>query len=135
MLASVGNGRNAMQERVIGAFKQVVGFLIQGVDFEADGWRAFESEMRELIAPHIAVLAHRRAKLLDGSDGSRWSDELDDFMRKGLWPLLADERAFAERNRTFVTLMLDVAIAEEQRRQHRPCALPIVRNSDASWAG
>ncbi|HJW41831.1 MAG TPA: hypothetical protein VJ476_11455 [Rhizomicrobium sp.] len=105
-----------MQERVLGAFKQVIGFLVQGVDFEAENWRTFEADMRELIAPHLPVLAHRRAKLLDGSDGVRWSDELDTFMRKGLWPLLGDERDFAERNRTFVTLMLDVAIAEEQRR-------------------
>jgi len=126
-----------MQERVLGAFKQVVGFLVQGVDFEAEGWRAFEAEMRELIAPHIAVLAHRRAKLLDGSDGTRWGDELDAFMRTSLWPLLADERDFAERNRTFVTLMLDVAIAEEQRRRQTACAqsLPFVRSFDASWAG
>jgi hypothetical protein len=125
-----------MQERVIGAFKQVVGFLVQGMDFEAEGWRAFEAEMRELIAPHVARLAHRRAKLLDGSDGARWSDELDEFMRRGLWPLLSDDRDFAERNRTFVTLMLDVAIAEEQSRQHasRCDALPFVRSFDASWA-
>jgi hypothetical protein len=125
-----------MQERVLGAFKQVIGFLVQGVDFEAEGWRAFEAEMRELIAPHLAALAHRRAKLLDGSDGSRWGEELDAFMRKGLWPLLGDERGFAERNRIFVTLMLDVAIAEEQRGQHALCAqaLPFVRSFDASWA-
>ncbi|MEJ0025541.1 MAG: hypothetical protein WDN01_05885 [Rhizomicrobium sp.] len=126
-----------MQERVLGAFKQVVGFLVQGVDFEAEGWRAFEAEMRELIAPHIAVLAHRRAKLLDGSDGARWGEELDAFMQASLWPLLGDERDFAERNRTFVTLMLDVAVAEEQRRRRESAAqsLPFVRAFDASWAG
>ncbi|MEI9989716.1 MAG: hypothetical protein WDM86_06725 [Rhizomicrobium sp.] len=126
-----------MQERVLGAFKHVVGFLIQGVDFDAEGWRAFEVEMRELIAPHIAALAHRRAKLLDGSDGVRWGEELDAFMQNGLWPLLGDERDFAERNRTFVTLMLDVAVAEEQRRRHISGAqsFPFVRGFDASWAG
>jgi hypothetical protein len=126
-----------MQERVIGAFRQVVGFLVQGIDFEANGWRAFESEMRELIAPHMAVLVHRRTKLLDGSDGSRWSEELDTFMRNSLWPLLGDDRDYADRNRNFVTLMLDVAIAEEQRRAHaaRTSELPFVRSFDASWAG
>jgi len=126
-----------MQDRVLGAFKQVVGFLVQGVDFEAEGWRAFEAEMRELIAPHIAVLAHRRTKLMDGSDGVRWGEELDAFMRTSLWPLLGDERDFAERNRTFVTLMLDVAVAEEQRRRQALSAqsLPFVRAFDASWAG
>lgn len=126
-----------MARQVIGAIRQVVGFLVQGIEFEADGWRAFENEMKELIAPHMAVLAHRRAKLLDGSDGSRWSDELDNFMRQNLWPLLGDDRAYAERNRTFVTLMLDVAIAEEQRRTHAAHSegLPFVRSFDASWAG
>ena len=126
-----------MQDRVIGAFKQVIGFLVQGVDFEVEGWRDFEVEMRTLIAPHMPVLAHRRAKLLDGSDGVRWAKELDGFMTRNLWPLLGDERDFAERNRTFVTLMLDVAIAEEQRRRQAEgaSALPFVSGFDASWAG
>ncbi|HEY0107380.1 MAG TPA: hypothetical protein VGB91_14970 [Rhizomicrobium sp.] len=125
-----------MPERVIGAFKHVVGFLVQGMDFEAEGWRAFEAEMRELIAPHIAALAHRRARLLDGSDGTRWSDELEVFMNRSLMPLLGDERDFAERNRTFVSLMLDVAIAEEQRRRQTAIgeSLPFVRGFDANWA-
>jgi hypothetical protein len=125
-----------MARQVIGAIRQVVGFLVQGIEFEADGWRAFENEMKELVAPHMAVLVHRRAKLLDGSDGTRWSDELDNFMRQSLWPLLGDDRDYAERNRTFVTLMLDVAIAEEQRRAHatQSEALPFVRSFDASWA-
>ncbi|MEJ1969901.1 MAG: hypothetical protein WDN03_14885 [Rhizomicrobium sp.] len=119
-----------MQDRVIGAFKQVVGFLVQGMDFEAEGWRAFEADMRELVAPHMAGLVQRRAKLLDGSDGARWSEELDAFMRQSLWPLLGDERDYADRNRTFVTLMLDVAIAEEQRR-----TATWVGGLDAGWAG
>ncbi|HWD25711.1 MAG TPA: hypothetical protein VG387_01000 [Rhizomicrobium sp.] len=125
-----------MQERVVGAFKQVIGFVMQGVDFDSHGWRSFEAEMRELIAPHIAVLAHRRAKLLDGSDGQRWADELEGFMRTGLWPLLAEERDFADKNRAFVGLMLDVQIAEEQRRQQVSArdALPQVSAFDASWA-
>jgi hypothetical protein len=125
-----------MTRQFVGAIRQAVGFLVQGIDFEAEGWRAFEAEMRELIAPHMAVLAHRRAKLLDGSDGARWSDELDSFMRQNLWPLLGDERDYAERNRTFVTLMLDVAIAEAQRGAlaARPENLPFTRSFDASWA-
>ena len=125
-----------MQERVIGAFKQVIGFIVQGVDFELDGWRDFEIEMRGLIAAHLPALAHRRAKLLDGSDGRRWAGELDRFLSASLWPLLGEERAFAERNRSFVTLMVDIAIAEEQRRQQAKCAsaLPQVSAFDASWA-
>jgi hypothetical protein len=132
-----GQGQNAMARQMVGAIRQVVGFLVQGMEFEADGWRAFESEMRELIAPHMAVLMHRRAKLLDGSDGVRWADELDGFMRQSLWPLLGDDRDYADRNRTFVTLMLDVAIAEEQRRSAslQAAIMPMVSRFDAAWAG
>jgi hypothetical protein len=126
-----------MRERVIGAFKQVVGFLVQGMDFEAGGWQAFEAEMRELIAPHMPVLVYRRSRLLDGSDGSSWAHELDEFMRTSLWPLLGDEREYADRNRTFVTLMLDIAIAEEQRRAAARGAdgLPSVARYGSAWAG
>ena len=126
-----------MARQVIGAIRQVVGFLVQGIEFEADGWRTFEAEMKELIAPHMAVLVHRRAKLLDGASRERWSDELDNFMRTSLWPLLGDDRDYAERNRTFVTLMLDVAIAEEQRKASVAHAeiIPQVSRFGAAWAG
>ncbi|HEY0300775.1 MAG TPA: hypothetical protein VGC36_05560 [Rhizomicrobium sp.] len=122
-----------MARQIVGAFRQVIGFLVQGI--EVDGWRAFEAEVKELVAPHMAVLVYRRAKLLDGAAREGWSDELDSFMRQSLWPLLGDNRDYAERNKTFVTLMLDVAIAEEQRRIETPRSeLPFVGGFDTSWA-
>ncbi|HXC56619.1 MAG TPA: hypothetical protein VNU97_15075 [Rhizomicrobium sp.] len=125
-----------MGETVVGAFRQVFGFLVQGIDFAADGRAAFESELRELVAPHMAVLAHRRAKLLDDAGEARWSDELDAFMSRNLWPLLGEFRDYATRNRTFVTLLLDVAIAEAQRVAAAPRAeiIPLVSRFDATWA-
>lgn len=126
-----------MRERVIGAFKQVVGFLVQGMEFDSGSWQVFEAEMRELIAPHLPVLVYRRSRLLDGSDGTSWATELDEFMRTSLWPLLGDEQEYADRNRTFVTLMLDIAIAEEQRRTaaRRADTLPSVARFGSAWAG
>lgn len=125
-----------MQERVVGAIQQVIGFLTKGVEFNSGDWQVFETEMRELIAPHMAVLVHRRVKLLDGSDGASWWEELDRFMDTSLWPLLGDERDYADRNRTFVTLMLDIAISEEQRRRaaQRPDLLPHVARFGSAWA-
>jgi hypothetical protein len=58
-----------MREHLLGAFRQVVGFLVQGIDFEAR--RAFESELEELIAPHMPVLVHRRQKLLESTGAER----------------------------------------------------------------
>jgi hypothetical protein len=124
-----------MGEKIIGAVRHVIGFLVQGINFETDTWRNFERDVKELIAPHMPVLAHRRARLLESDSGERWSDELDSFMRQSLWPMLGDDRAYAERNRTFVTLMLDVTIAAEQRRQTSHAEpLPFVRAFDANWA-
>ena len=127
-----------MNEKIAGTIRQVIGFLIQEMKFETDTWRKFEREVKALVAPHLPVLAHRRERLLDGTGEARWSDELGGFMERGLWPLLGDtDRAYAERNRTFVTLLLDVAIADEQRRMQavsRAEALPLVRAFDANWA-
>ena len=125
-----------MQERVIGAFKQVVGFLTQGMDFDSGSWQAFEVEMRELIRPHMAVLVHRRVKLLDGSDGASWWEELDRFMTASLWPLLGDDRDYADRFWLFVLLLLVVVffVVLCCRAAHRPDLLPLVACFGSAWA-
>ena len=125
-----------MSRPVSNAIKQVIGFLVQGIEFETESWRVFEADLRELVAPHMPVLVHQRAKLLENAGQERWSDELDRFMRQSLWPLLGEDRDYAERNRTFVTLMLDVTIAEAQRRAAaaQPESVPLVSRFDATWA-
>jgi len=125
-----------MSRPVSNAIKQVIGFLVQGIEFETESWRVFEADLRELVAPHMPVLVHQRAKLLENAGQERWSDELDRFMRQSLWPLLGEDRNYAERNRTFVTLMLDVTIAEAQRRAAaaQPESVPLVSRFDATWA-
>ena len=125
-----------MRENVFGAVRQVFGFFVQGFDFESGRRHAFETGIKELLAPHMPVLTHRRAKLLETSGQERWSDELDAFMRQSLWPFLGADLDYAERNRAFVTLILDVAIEREQRRSSREpeLAVPLVSRFDTSWA-
>jgi hypothetical protein len=125
-----------MRVQFVGALKQVLGLLIQGIELEADRRRTFELELGELLAPHMAMLIHRRQKLLEGVVQERWSDELDLFMRRSLWPLLGTDLDYAERNRTFVTLLVDVMIEREQRRtsSSNPVVIPLVSPFDASWA-
>jgi hypothetical protein len=125
-----------MREQFVDALKQVVALLVQGLDFETDSRRTFERELALLLAPHMAVLIHRRRKLLEGSGRERWSDELDHFMRQSLWPSLGAELDYAERNRTFVTLLVDVMIEREQRRttNANPVVVPLASRFDASWA-
>ena len=125
-----------MRENIFGAVRQVIAFFVQGLDFESERRRAFESDLKELMAPHMPVLTHRRAKLLETCGQERWSDELDAFMRQSLWPFLGADLDYAESNRAFVTLILDVAIEREQRRNSQDCevAVPLVSRFDTSWA-
>jgi hypothetical protein len=105
-----------MRVQFVGALKQVLGLLVQGLDFESDGRRTFEREVARLLAPHMPALIHRRQELLEAVGREHWSDELDLFMRRSLWPALGAELDYAERNWTFVTLLVDVMIEREQRR-------------------
>jgi|SRR6185295_5854560 hypothetical protein len=125
-----------MRAHAIGALKQVVAFFVQGINLDAVRRQAFENDLKELIAPHLAVLVHRRAKLLTSAGQERWSDELDAFLRQSLWPLLGADKDYADRNRIFVTLVVDVAIEQEQKRQAQAGAavIPLVSRFDASWA-
>jgi hypothetical protein len=123
-----------MRNYLIGSFRQVFGFIARGLELEAEQRRTFESDLEELVAPHMAVLAHRRAKLLASNGPDRWCDELDAFMRTNLWPLLGDDLAFAERNRAFVALLLDVIIEREQEKERDQVAIPLVSRFDATWA-
>ena len=125
-----------MREQFVGALKQVLGLLVQGFDFESDSRRTFELEIARLLAPHMEVLVHRRQKLLESAGRERWSDELELFMRRSLWPALGAELDYAERNRTFVTLLIDVMIEREQHRTTNANAIlvPLVSRFDASWA-
>jgi hypothetical protein len=125
-----------MRENVFEAVKQVFGIFIRGVDLDSERRRAFETDLKELIAPHMPVLTHRRAKLLETGGPERWSDELAAFMRQSLWPFLGADLDYAERNQAFVTLILDVAIEREQRRNSLQCEveIPLVSRFDTSWA-
>lgn len=123
-----------MTKQLLAVFKHVGTFL--GVDREGERRQALETELHGLIAPHIAVLVHQREKLLAGQGQERWSDELESFMHQRVWPLLTADKDYAERNWTFATLIVDVAIEREQRRVPQNCSvrIPLVSRFDASWA-
>jgi len=103
------------------------------------GKSAFESEIAELIAPHLAVLVHKRRRMFVADDEGavqRWLLDLRGFIDSTLIPVMGANRTYAERNRGLVTDFLDRLIAREQSKpaeQSTGRVLPCVTPFDSGW--
>ena len=119
MLASVPSSR------VTDAIREVWRLLKQGVDLPAVKPPALEAELRELAAPHMPVLVHKRARVSahPGTlEDERWFGELSDFVSENLWQHIQASEALAGRSKNCVAELLDGIVAMEQR-SHAELAL------------
>jgi hypothetical protein len=125
--------------RVYAACREVAGLFADSFDGAPGGRYAFEGELAELIAPHLAVLAHKRARMyIEGDEGAieRWFLDLRCFMDRSVLPVMGAERDYAERNRGLVAALLDRIVAREQNKpaeRSRVQLLPSVTPFDSSW--
>jgi len=123
-----------------GAFREVWRLLKQGVEFPINKQPALQAELRELAAPHLAVLVHKRAKVsaaLGELEDERWFGELSDFVSRMLWPHIQSSEALAGRSKNCVAELLDEIVAAEQRTMVELAladVLPRTSRFDASWA-
>ncbi len=117
----------------------MAGLFANSFDGAPGGRYAFEGELAELIAPHLAVLAHKRARMyIEGDEGAmeRWSLDLRCFMERSVFPIMGAERDYAERNRGVVSELLDRIVAREQNKppeRTKVQLLPSVTPFDSSW--
>jgi hypothetical protein len=120
--------------------REVWRLLKQGIDFSALGESKLHGELRELAAPHMPVLVHKRAKVgaTTGSlEDEQWFGELGDFVSRMLWPYLQESASLNGRSKNCVAELLDEIVAAEQRNVcDRAMADIIPRTSrfDTSWA-
>ena len=115
------------------AVREVWRLLKQGIDIPTDWQPALHDELRALAAPHLAVLAHKRTKLVQALQDERWASELGDFVNRVLWPYLATSEALAGRSQNCVAELLDEIVAAEQRVVAAD-AIPLTSRFDTSWA-
>lgn len=119
--------------------RELAGLFANSFDGAPGGRYAFEGELAELIAPHLAVLAHKRARMyIEGDEGAmeRWSLDLRCFMERSVFPIMGAERDYAERNRGVVSELLDRIVAREQNKppeRTKVQLLPSVTPFDSSW--
>lgn len=117
------------------AVKEVWRLLQRGVDFPADQQSPLQRELRELTAPHLAVLVHKRAKLVQALQDERWASELSDFVGRILWPHLSSSETLIGRSQNCVAELLDEIVAAEQHAVAAQAeAVPLTSRFDTSWA-
>jgi hypothetical protein len=103
--------------------------------------RSLEAETRELVGPHLAVLAHKRQRFLspDGNGAirhARWETELQAFVeRTFFWPAPASNETHSRIDRRHLVSLVDRIVADEQGRIAAHAALlPQTSRFGSSWA-
>jgi hypothetical protein len=109
------------------AFGEVAALLFGSATFGPHP--AIDREIYELVAPHLAILIHKRARFAS----ERWSKELHDFVQRTFfWPEPAATETFGKLDRGALAAMVERIVIAEQART--AAALPQTRRFDSSWA-
>jgi hypothetical protein len=118
---------------------EVASLLFGNATFEPHA--SFDDELRALVQPHLAILVHKRSRLLaPGPDfmarNARWVNELDGFVnRTFFWPQPAATESHGKVDRRHIARFVDGIVAEEQvRATAAPGKLPATSRFDSHWA-
>jgi hypothetical protein len=134
MSASTSSGRLGE------AVREVWRLLKQGIDLPGVKPPALQAELRELAAPHMPVLVHKRAKVSakpDVLEDERWFGELNDFVSGMLWQHIKASESLAGRSKNCVAELLDEIVAMEQRSMAELALadiLPRTSQFESGWA-
>jgi hypothetical protein len=127
---------NGFAQVIRNAFADAVAMLFATATFEPH--RSLESEVYELVEPHLAIMVHKRRKFIgdDAREHELWAKELDAFVgRTFFWPTPAATEAFARYDRRKIGKMVDKIVAHEQFKQNlAEAVLPQTSRFGASWA-
>lgn len=121
------------------AFVEVATMLFGSATFEPH--RSFEAETREMVAPHLAILIHKRDRFLtpdvNGAVlGERWTAELNGFVERSFfWPTPLPNDAPSRMDRQHLVKLVDRIVIDEQRgTAAQGTALPQTSRFGSSWA-
>ncbi|HTQ15002.1 MAG TPA: hypothetical protein VMH86_14090 [Rhizomicrobium sp.] len=116
------------------AIREVWRLLKQGIDMPASWAPALHDEIRELAAPHMAVLVHKRTRMVQALQDERWAGELADFIGRIVWPHLSASGNLGGRDRHCLAELLDEIVAAEQRAAAGAPSIPLTSRFETSWA-
>jgi len=126
-------------QTIRGAFVEVATMLFGNATFEPQ--RSLDAEARELVGPHLAILVHKRCRLLtpdaNGAvQNDRWAAELSGFVERCFfWPAPAANETHSRVDRRHLVKLVDRIVDEEQSRlAAQNCSLPQTSRFDSYWA-
>jgi hypothetical protein len=132
--AANGIGRSIRE-----ALAEVATMLLGSTTFEPQ--RLIETDVRELVEPHLAILMHKRERFLTpDANGAprneRWTAELDGFVERSFfWPASAANEAHDKVGRRHLVNLVDrIVVAEQRKRAAMNASLPATSRFDSSWA-
>jgi hypothetical protein len=118
------------------AFADAIAMLFSTATFAPQ--RSLESDVYELVEPHLPILIHKRRKYVgdDAREHELWTKELDAFVgRTFFWPTPAATEAFVKCDRRKLGIMVDKIVANEQFKQDvAQAVLPQTSRFGAAWA-
>jgi hypothetical protein len=109
----------------------------QGMDGQAQDSSPLHAELLALAAPHLPVLVHKRARMLEGVHGhTDWLVELDHFATRSLWPHVSSVCPHDVRTKKRVLEILDAIVRSEESRAAAASEAnpPYTSRFDTSWA-
>ncbi len=132
------SGRTNWRGTFRNAWKTAGGFL----DLRAaEDNRRLDEEVRGIVAPSLAILVHKRGKLLAGEGRDElpaqgWRVELERYVDCILWPLLSGDLAKRVEARARVVRDVDrLVMAEAARLASAPHLPPVTWRVETGWAG
>lgn len=127
---------NGLAQVIRDAFADAISMLFATATFEPR--RSLESEVYEMVEPHLAILVHKRRKFVgdDAREHELWTKELDAFVgRTFFWPTPAATEAFVKCDRRKIGKIVDQIVANEHFKQDvAEAVLPQTCRFSSSWA-
>ncbi len=133
---SPARSANGLAQLLRDAFADAISMLFATATFEPQ--RSLESEVYELVEPHLPILIHKWRKYVgdDIREHELWTKELDAFVgRTFFWPTPAATEAFVKCDRRKLGAMVDKIVANAQFKQDiAQAVLPQTSRFGAAWA-
>ncbi|HVZ90970.1 MAG TPA: hypothetical protein VG843_04910 [Rhizomicrobium sp.] len=131
---------NSAAPRLPSVLVESLSTLVQAAHSRITSRSRFRRDAQAAIEPHLAFLIHKRSKFLRPAPGQaarfdRWANELDDFVRRSVWPASVANEIRSMSGRRHLVDLIDRVVGEHQERlRAEDAGLPLTSRFNSHWA-